>query len=942
MSEHTPRIPCDLVVEKRDGEVAPFDKAKIEAAIARAAVAAGKSEIYIKDTINGLSDNVAKEVVERFSDGEFVPNVENIHDIVEKHLMRAELYEVAKAYILYRADKKRQSDAKRQKLSYLRKLTVLKGDGRTVLYNPKKVRETIQRCSVGLNGIDENTIFDEAAKNVYDGIKSTDVDRAIMLAATSFIEVEPDHAEFAARVYLQQMKKEVFGHSTDTKTEEAEEAYRESFVHAIELGVKAEIFDKRLLEFDLKELSSKLVLERDELFKFIGLDTLYERYFTKFDGRLFELPQTFWMRVAMGLAFNEEDKTKRALEFYEVMSRHLYIPSTPTLFHAGLLHPQLSSCYLTCVDDDLKDIFKSYADNSQLAKWSGGIGNDWTNVRSIGAAIKSTRVESQGTIPFLKIANDTTFAINRSGKRRGATVAYLEIWHYDYEDFLDLRRNTGDERRRTHDMNTASWIPDLFMKRVREGGEWTLFSPDETPDLHDLYGKAFEEAYVKYEKLAKRGKITKFKKVDAEKLYKRVVMMLYETGHPWPCFKDPCNIRSPQDHVGVVHSSNLCTEITLNTSPSRLVSQEMDWKTGQYTRKYDCGEVAVCNLGSLVLSNLMKGKKLDKKLTAWVIGIAMRMLDNVVDLNFYPTPEAEWSNLRHRPVGLGVMGLQDAMYIAGVNFERSHEFVDEIQEFVAYEAISNSCALAQERGCYETFQGSKWHRGIFPLDTLDLLEEERGMKIPTPRTTRLDWDKLKEAVKTMGMRNSNTMAIAPTATIATIVGCSPCIEPYFKNIFVKSNMTGEFTIVNEQLVRDLKKIGRWNKDMLDDLKYHDGSIQKLDLPEDMKLKYKESFEVSPRVAIELTALRGKWIDQSQSHNIFYHGKSGKEISEIYMYAWEQGLKTTYYLRCLGKTQIEKSTLDAGKYGFTQKRDRSETPDEPKLCKINDPDCEACQ
>lgn len=939
MSERN--IPCDLVIEKRNGEVVLFDKSKIESAIASAAIAAGKSELYIKNTINGLCNNISDEIIERFSDGEFVPNVENVHDIVEKHLMRAELYEVAKSYILYRADKKRQSDAERQKMSYLRKLTVQKSDGRTVLFNPKKVRETITRCAVGLDGIDENLIFEEAAKNIHDGIKSNEIDKSIMMASTSFIEVEPNYSDFAARVYLQQIKKEVFGHSTDVKTNEAEESYRESFISNIELGVKANIFDERLLEFDLKELSNKLCLERDDLFKFIGIDTLCERYFTKFDGRLLELPQIFWMRVAMGLSINEIDKTKRALDFYEVMSRHLYIPSTPTLFHAGLLHPQLSSCYLTCVDDDLKDIFKSYADNSQLAKWSGGIGNDWTNVRSIGANIKSTRVESQGTVPFLKIANDTTFAINRSGKRRGATVAYLEIWHFDYEDFLDLRRNTGDDRRRTHDMNTSSWIPDLFMKRVKEGGEWTLFSPDETPDLHDLYGKDFDEAYIKYEKQVKRGKIKKYKKLDAQSLYKKMVMMIFETGHPWFCFKDPCNIRSPQNHVGVIHSSNLCTEITLNTRPSKLISEEFNWETGQYERKYDCGEVAVCNLGSLVLNNLMKGKKLDKKLTSWVISIAMRMLDNVIDLNFYPIPEAKWSNLKHRPVGLGVMGFQDALYATGLNFENSHEFVDETQEFISYQAILNSCELAKERGSYETFEGSKWSQGILPLDTIDLLEEDRGIKIPVSRTSRLDWDSLKESVKN-GMRNSNLMAIAPTATIATIIGCSPCIEPYFKNIYVKANMSGEFTIINKYLVHDLKKIGRWDRDMLDDLKYHDGSIQRLDLPDSLKLKYKESFEVDPRIAIELTALRGKWIDQSQSHNIFYHGKSGKEISEIYMFAWEQGLKTTYYLRCLGKTQIEKSTLDAGKYGFTQSRERDENQEEIKLCKIDDPDCEACQ
>lgn len=942
MSERKQIFQSDLVIEKRDGEVVPFDKTKIEAAIASAAVAAGKSETYIRDTINGLSDEVAKEICERFVDSEFVPNVENIHDIVEKHLMKAELYEVAKAYILYRAEKKRQIAEKRQKMSFLRKLTITKSDGRTVLFNPKKMRETISRCAEGLDGIDEGLIFDEAVKNVYDGIKATEIDKTLIMASTAFIEMEPDYSEFAARIYIQQMKKEAFGHSTFRKTKEAEEAYRESFVHAIELGVKAKIFDERLLEFDLKELASKLVLERDDLFKFIGLDTLYERYFTKFDGRLLELPQTFWMRVAMGLAMNEkENKVQRVMEFYEVMSRHLYIPSTPTLFHSGLVHPQLSSCYLTTIDDDLKDIFKSYADNSQLAKWSGGIGNDWTPVRSIGAYIKSTRVDSQGTVPFLKIANDTTFAINRSGKRRGATVAYMEPWHFDFEDFLDLRRNTGDERRRTHDMNTATWIPDLFMKRVQEDGEWTLFSPDEVPDLHDLYGNAFEEAYIDYEKKAKRGKIKKIKTMSASKLAKKLVSMLFETGHPWPCFKDACNIRSPQDHVGVVHSSNLCTEITLNTKASKLLDEKFDFDKGRYVREYDCGEIAVCNLGSLVLKNLMRGSQLDRQLTSWVIKIAMRMLDNVIDLNFYPTPEAKWSNLRHRPVGLGIMGLQDAMYMADVNFEEAHDFVDEIQEFISYHAILNSCELAKERGAYTTFKGSKWDRGIFPIDTLDLLEKERGTKIPVSRESRIsEWDVLKEQVKKHGMRNSNTMAIAPTATISTIVGCAPSFEAFFSNLYAKSNMSGEFTVVNESLVKDLKALKLWDKDMLDDMKYYDGSVQRIErIPIKLKNRYKTCFEVDQFKAIELTALRGKWIDQSQSHNIFYGGKSGKEILDLYIHAWTWGLKTTYYLRTLSKTKIEKSTLDAKKYGYTQKRE--EEP-KPKLCKINDPECEACQ
>ena len=932
-----------LKVEKRDGQVVDFDQKKIEEAIANAAIAAGKSESYIKNTINGIANEISKEIRERFSgENKFHPNVENIHDIVEKHLVLKNLYEVVKSYILYRAEKKRESDEKRSKVSFLKKLTVEKIDGRKVRFDPKKLKNTIERCSANVD-IDQDLIFDQVCKNIFDGIKTTEIEKAIVLSATSYIERDPDYSVFAARVFRQYMAKEVHEKSTELNSQEADKDYRDSFSDAIKIGVKNKIFDARLENFDLEMLAKALKPERDTLFRYISLQTLYQRYFVKFKGSLLELPQVFWMRVAMGLAVNEDKKEERAIEFYEAMSQMLYMPSTPTLFHSGMTHPQLSSCYLTSIDDDLKDIFKSYSDNSQLSKWSGGIGNDWTNVRSIGAHINSTRVESQGTIPFLKIANDTTFAINRSGKRRGATVAYLECWHYDHEDFIELRKNVGDERRRTHDMNTAHWIPDLFMKRVRENGKWTLFSPDEVPELHDLYGKAFEDKYVEYEKKAKRKKLKRTKEVDAVRHYRKMLGMLFETGHPWFCFKDPCNVRSPQDHVGVVHSSNLCTEITLNTKPSKLISEEID-ENGVCNKKYQLGEIAVCNLGSLNLPKLINGKKIDKKLMKRTIKTAMRMLDNVIDICFYPVPEARHSNEKHRPVGLGIMGLQDAIYNANLNFEESHNFVDEVQEYISYLAIEESSNLASERGSYSSFEGSKWDRGIFPLDTLKLLEKERGMKIPINKDSRLDWDSLKKKVKEQGMRNSNTMAIAPTATISTICGCNPCFEPQFKNVYVKANMSGEFTIVNEHLVADLKKANLWNKEMLDDLKYHDGSVQKIDkIPNKLKGKYKDAFEVDQKIAVELTALRSKWIDQSQSHNIYMAGKNGKVLSEIYMYAWEMGLKTTYYLRSMGASQIEKSTLDASKYGYTQKREIAdqEVAQEPKLCKINDPDCEAC-
>jgi ribonucleoside-diphosphate reductase alpha chain len=931
-----------MMVEKRDGRAVVFDPTKIVHAIENAAIAAGKSKQYVKESINGTVDRIIDEIIHRFKDNDFCPNVENIHDVVEKHLMVGNHYEVAKAYILFRADRLREAQEQRKKVTFLKKLTVEKTNGSKVLFNPQKLKACLARHAKGLK-VNQEVVFEEAVKNIYSGIKSEEIEKALILATTSFIEIEPDYNVLASRLFLQKLKKEVFGHSSEVGSSEAEDDYRQSFADSIRIGVEAGTLDPRMLEYDLEALSKKLDLSRDNLFKFIGLSTLYERYFTQFDGRRLEMPQTFFMRVAMGLALNESDKEKWAAKFYDVMSKMHYMPSTPTLFHAGLSHPQLSSCYLTTVDDNLESIFQAFNDNAQLSKWSGGLGNDWTPIRSTGAFIKSTGVDSQGVIPFQHIANATTIAINRSGKRRGATCAYLEAWHCDIFDFIDLRRNTGDFRRRTHDMNTAVWIPDLFMERVEKGEKWTLFSPDEVPDLHELYGEAFRKAYTAYERKCKRGKIKKFQVIEAKLLYRRILERLFETGHPWLTWKDPCNVRSPQDHVGVVHSSNLCTEITLNTSPSEVISDKFE--DGRRFREIKLGEVAVCNLGSVVLPNhIVEGGKIDQDQLNKTITLAMRMLDNVVGLNFYPIPEAEYANMQHRPVGLGIMGLQDALFKAGVNYEDSDNFCDELQELIAYNAISASSDLAKERGTYASFKGSKWDRGIFPLDTIKLLEDERGQKIDVNRKSRLDWKSLKKKVKEQGMRNSNTMAVAPTATISSIVGClGPCGEALFKNIFVKANMTGEFTIVNEYLVEDLKKLKLWNRDMLDQIKFHDGSIQNIDeIPQELKDKYKEAFEIDPYRAIDLTALRGKWIDQSQSHNVFIRGKSGKLLAGLYMHAWKKGLKTTYYLRSLGASQIEKSTLDANKFGFTQKRETISNNGSPKACSLHDPDCEACQ
>lgn len=802
-------------------------------------------------------------------------------------------------------------------------ITVIKKDGTRTLFDEHKMHATLAQAVRGFEHIvDLSILVAEVWRTIYDGITTSELEKAYVLAACAFIERDPAYSFIAARLLLEKLMKEV----CDTSFQEAhwQDAYRQSLRSMILQGIGHGYYDPRLAEFDLDRLSQALVLDRDNLFGYTGLFTLYERYFLKHNGQRLELPQVFWMRIAMGLALEESQKNERALEFYELLSRMLYMPSTPTLFHAGFPRAQLSSCYLNVVHDDLHHIFKTLGDNAQLSKWAGGIGTDWTNVRATGAYIKTIKATSQGVVPYLKIANDIVVAITRSGIRRGGTCVYLEVWHLDFEDFLDLKRNTGDERRRTHDMNTAAWVPDLFMKRMLNNETWTFFSPDEVPDLHELYGKAFEEKYLYYEQQAYQGKIKLFKQIPAQQLWRKMLTRLFETGHPWITFKDPCNIRSPQDHVGVVHSSNLCTEITLNTSSD---------------------ETAVCNLGSINLGAHIQNGALDQAQLAQTIRSAVRMLDNVIDLNFYPTIEARNSNLRHRPIGLGLMGFQDALYKLKINFmsEEAIEFSDSSMEFISYHALKASHELAKERGAYPTYKGSKWDRGIFPLDSLALLEQERGRPILTSRTTRLDWDGLKSDICTQGgLRNSNLMAIAPTATISTIVGCYPCIEPIFKNMYVKSNVSGEFTVINYFLVEDLKQLNLWDQRMVDELKYYDGDISHIArIPDYIKERYKTAFEIDLLQQIKVNAVRCKWVDQSISFNLFMantqdNKMSGRRMDDGYCAAWDYGFKSTYYFRTLGATQVEKSTLSTD-YGFTQKRQY-----DGKACSITNPECESCQ
>lgn len=816
--------------------------------------------------------------------------------------------------------------------------------GKEVPYSARDIAQMITSSITGYEThVDVDKILKHVQQGLFDGITAHELEKLLVLSTVQFIELDNAYSYVASRLLLRHMYHQIVG--TWPNSLNVQE-YKTAFVKGIKLGVEMSRFDKKMLDYDLDFLSDHLNIAYDDLLQYLGMQTLYTRYLKKHEQKVFELPQAFWMRIAMGLALHEKDKNQKAVEFYNVIAQLHFVPSTPTLLHAGLTRAQLSSCYLTFVDDDLTHIFKCIGDNAQMSKWSGGVANDWSALRATGAFIKSINIPSQGTIPFLKVANDTTAAINRSGSRRGAVVAYMETWHYDFEEFLDLRRNTGDERRRTHDMNTAAWVPDLFMKRVSTDEEWTLFSPEEVPELHEMYGQDFEKKYVEYEQLARAGKIKLYKFISAKQLWRKMLTRLFETGHPWITFKDSCNIRSPQDHVGVIHSSNLCTEITLNTSRE---------------------ETAVCNLGSINLSKFIQDdKQINLSLLQSTVKTAIRMLDNVIDLNFYPVKEGEVSNLRHRPIGLGLMGLQDALYQLDVAFDSQEalHYSDMLTENVSFYAILASSQLAKERGAYSSFKGSKWDRGILPMDTLDMLEKERGTAIKRFGKVTQDWSVVRNSIKKYGMRNSNTMAIAPTATISNISGCLPCIEPIYKNLYVKSNSSGDFTVINPYLLDDLKKLGLWNEQMRDQIKYYDGSVQSIDeIPQSIKDKYKTAFELDPFTLIGMTASRGKWIDQSQSHNVFLQGTSGKLLHDIYTYAWQCGMKTTYYLRSLGASQIEKSTLDAKKYGFTQVRSyeqatgndqnaqslmKNEKLEEDnkeiktQACAILDPDCESCQ
>lgn len=896
------------IIKKRNGEMVPFDLEKIEKAIKKAFISVTRDEKAA--VAKHISELVCKELeLEAITRDGYVPTVEHTQDLVEKHIMGAGFFDVAKAYIIYRYE--RTKEREEEKLETLEKveeggLYITKKSGKKEKFDIKKVRASVNHVIYGYEKeVNVDQIVNQIKLEVYEGMPTSEITKALVMTLRSMIEQDPMYSYIASRMILAQINEDLLGDKLDYSAIDTQ--YKECFLTSIKKGVERGILDSRLLNFDLPRLSQTLVRSRDEYYMYLGSQTLYERYLVRDaegDGKIIENIQTFWMRIAMGVALGEKEleRTTRAIEFYEVLSSLRFVLSSPTLFHAGTKHPQLSSCYLNTVGDSLESIFKVYSDNAQLSKWAGGIGTNWTSVRASGSLVKKSGIKSNGLVPFLKIANDVTVAINRSGRRRGATCVYIENWHYDIDEFLELRKNTGDDRRRTHDMDTALWISDLFMKRSQADAEWTLFSPDEVPELTETYGDEFVKHYEAYEKLAAEGKIKIFKTIKARDLWRKMVTMLYETGHPWITFKDPSNIRSPQDHDGIVHNSNLCTEITLNNSLT---------------------ETAVCNLGSLNYQRLMRDGKFDVDLVASTTRSAIRMLDNVIDVNFYPTVEAKTSNMKHRPIGMGIMGFHDALYMMNINFDSDQAvaFADESMELISYHAILSSSQLARERGTYPSYKGSKWDRGIFPVDTINLLEKSRGIEIPISKTGKLDWTPVRASVKQYGMRNSNTMAMAPTATISNIAGSIPCIEPIYKNIYVKSNMNGEFIIINPYLVADLKALKLWDFEMIGLLKYNDGSIKDIpSIPNHLKDKYKEVFQIDPTWLIKSAAYRGKWIDQSQSLNIYFAGTSGRELAGIYEYAWSLGLKTTYYLRSLGASQVEKSTVNASEFGSTHKRD----------------------
>ena len=927
---------ADYKVIRRNGAVVGFEPGKISVAMTKAFLAVnggqGAASARIRDLVGSLTEQVVGALIRRQPAGGTF-HIEDIQDQVELALMRSGEHDVARAYVLYREERARErarlKEAQQAAAPQQPALNVVE-DGTSRPLDLARLSALVADSCEGLGeAVQPRVILEAILKDLYEGVPMEEVRKASVLAARAMIEKDPAYSYVTARLLLNSMRHEILGREV-TQAEMAT-VYADYFPGFIRAGIEAELLDERLGRYDLVALGRALDASRDLKFGYLGLQTLYDRYFLHVRGRRIELPQAFFMRVAMGLALNEVDREARAIEFYQVLSSFDFMSSTPTLFNSGTRRSQLSSCYLTTVADDLEGIYDAIKENALLSKFAGGLGNDWTPVRALGSHIKGTNGKSQGVVPFLKVVNDTAVAVNQGGKRKGAVCSYLETWHLDIEEFLELRKNTGDDRRRTHDMNTANWIPDLFMKRVMENAEWTLFSPADCPDLHDKVGKVFEEAYTRYEAKAASGELRLHKKIPAVQLWRKMLSMLFETGHPWITFKDPCNIRSPQQHVGMVHSSNLCTEITLNTSDS---------------------EIAVCNLGSVNLVNHMKGGALDHDKLRRTVSTAMRMLDNVIDINYYAVNKARNANFKHRPVGLGIMGFQDCLHEMRVPYasEAAVEFADRSMEAVAYFAYWASTELSEERGRYSTFEGSLWSRGILPQDSLDLLARERGGYVEVDRSESLDWGALRERIKRHGMRNSNCLAIAPTATIANIIGVSASIEPNYQNLYVKSNLSGEFTVTNEYLARDLKKLNLWDEVMIADLKYFDGSLARVDrVPAELRKLYATAFEVEPAWIVEAAARRQKWIDQAQSLNIYMAGASGKKLDDTYKLAWKRALKTTYYLRTLAATGAEKSTGKGGELnavpasgGMAALAAANEAPAEPRFCAIDDPTCEACQ
>lgn len=914
-----------LKIIKRNRNIVAFDKSKIQVAITKAFIAVEGSNAVASNRIHTQIELLTAQVIDAFNRRHptgGVINIEDIQDQVELALMRSGQNKVARSYVLYREERRKARDNKIQNntTSENNERLITMADGSVRPLDIQRINTIVKEACRELANVKEEPVIKDALRNLYNKAKIEDVHKSLIMAARALVETEPNYSYVSARLLLDSLRCESLtklGLQTDATFDEMKNIYPLYFKKFINHGVEQGILDHKLLDFNLDKLGKAMLPERDMQFTYLSLQTLYDRYFIHEDNIRYELPQAFFMRVAMGLALRETNKEDKAIEFYTLLSSFDYMSSTPTLFNSGTTRPQLSSCYLSTVPDNLSGIYSALKDNALLSKFAGGLGNDWTPVRAMGSHIKGTNGKSQGVVPFLNVADATAVAVNQGGKRKGAVCAYIECWHKDVEEFLELRKNTGDDRRRTHDMNTALWIPDLFMKRVFDNGDWTLFSPDEVPDLHDKYGKNFEKAYLEYEDFANSGKIKNTKTLPALKLWRKMLSMLFETGHPWLTFKDPCNLRSPQQHAGVIHSSNLCTEITLNTSVD---------------------EIAVCNLGSINLPAHIIDGKLNKEKLAKTIKTAIRMLDNVIDINYYSVPQARNSNLKHRPIGLGLMGFQDALYALQLDYtsEEAVEFADSSMELISYYAIEASSELSKERGSYPSYEGSLWSKGILPIDSINLLQQSRGKFLEQDRSQTLDWEKLRVKVRTEGIRNSNLMAIAPTATISNICGVSQSIEPTYQNLYVKSNLSGEFTVINPYLVADLKKINLWDEVMVNDLKYFNGSVQPISrVPENLKKRYATAFEIDPIWLVEAGSRRQKWIDQSQSLNIYMAKPSGKKLDELYKQTWLRGLKTTYYLRSLGASNAEKSTLNDGALNSVK-------IEEPKVCSILDPDCDACQ